>query len=124
MVTSLNIHVPVHTYAKLKRRVTFWQIIISCKFNICVSKCVSMSLFYKYAIPLKGAFYDFYMWSLIHHFVEYSLCYKLVKSRSQYYFSIQSYGILIIVKTSNHKAHNTEKMAVSVKENEQYFNII
>ena len=41
--------------------------------------------------------------SLIHHFVEHSLCYKLEKTRSQYYFSIQSYGILKTVKTSNIK---------------------
>ena len=36
---------------------------------------------------------NFYMWTLINHFVEHSLCYKLVKTRSHYYFSIQSYGI-------------------------------
>ena len=51
-----------------------------------------------------------------------SLCYKLVKTRNQYYFSIQSYGILKTPKTSNLKAHNDEKMAV--KEKEPYFNII
>ena len=65
---------------------------------------------------------DFYMWSLIYHFVEYSLCYTLVKSRSQYYFSVQSYGILKTVKSSNLKAQNNEKMAI--KEKEPYFNII
>ena len=47
---------------------------------------------------------------------------QLVKTRSQYYFSIQSYGILKTAKTSNLKAHNDEKMAV--KEKEPYFNII
>ena len=56
------------------------------------------------------------MWSLIYHFVEYSLCYKLVKTRSQYYFSLQSYGILKTAKKSNLKAHNDEKMAVKEKE--------
>ena len=56
------------------------------------------------------------MWSLINHFVEYSPCYKLVKTKSQYYFSIQSYGILKTAKTSNLKAHNDEKMAVKEKE--------
>ena len=65
---------------------------------------------------------DFYMWSLIYHFVEYSLCYKLVKTRSQYYFSIQSYVILKTTKTSNLKAHNNEKM--DVEENKPYFKII
>ena len=65
---------------------------------------------------------NFYMWSLIYHSVEHSFCYKLVKTRSQYYFSIQSYGILITVKTSNLKAHNNEKM--SVQEKVPYFNII
>ena len=59
---------------------------------------------------------DFYMWNLVNHFVEYSLCYKLVKTRSHYYFSIQRYGILKTVKTSNDKAHNDEKMAVKEKE--------
>ena len=56
------------------------------------------------------------------HFVEHSLCYNLVKTRSQYYFSIQSYGILKTGKTPNLKAHNNEEMAV--KEKEPYFNII
>ena len=65
---------------------------------------------------------DFYMWSLINHFVEHSMCYTLVKTRSQYYFSIQSYGILKTAKTSNLKAHNDEKM--TVKEKEPCFNII
>ena len=65
---------------------------------------------------------DFYMWSSKNHFVEHSLCYNLVKTRSQYYFSIQSYGILKTGKTSNLKAHNNEKMAVNEKE--PYFNII
>ena len=60
---------------------------------------------------------NFYMWSLIYQLVEYSLCYELVKTRSQYYFSIESssiesYGILKTVKTSNPKAHNIEKMAL------------
>ena len=55
-------------------------------------------------------------------FVEHSQCYNLVKTRSQYYFSVQSYGILKTVKTSNVKALNDEKMAV--KEKEPYFNII
>ena len=41
--------------------------------------------------------------------------YKLVKPRSQYYISIQSYGILKTVKTSNLKAHNNEKMALKKK---------
>ena len=45
-----------------------------------------------------------------------------LKTRSQYYFSIQSYGILKTVKTSNLKAHNNEKMAV--KEKGPFFNII
>ena len=65
---------------------------------------------------------NFYMWSLIYYFVEYCLCYKSVKTRSQYHFSIQSYGILKTVKTSNLKAHNNEK--VFIKEKELYFNII
>ena len=39
----------------------------------------------------------------------------MVKTRSQYYFSIQNYGIFKIVKTSNLKAHNNEKMAVKEK---------
>ena len=65
---------------------------------------------------------DFYMWSLIYHIVEYSLCYKLVKTRSQNCFSIQSYGIFKTAKTSNLKVHNDEKMAV--KEKEPHFNII
>ena len=64
----------------------------------------------------------FYMWSLIYHFIAHSLYYKLVKTRRQYYVSIQSYGILKTVKTSNLKSHNIEKMAV--KEKELYFNII
>ena len=46
----------------------------------------------------------------------------MVKTRSQYYFSIQSYEILKTVKTSNLEAHNNEKMAVKAKE--PYFNII
>ena len=58
----------------------------------------------------------------LNHFEEHSLCYKLVKTRSQYYFSIQSYEILKTVKTSNLNAHNIEKMAV--KEKESYLNII
>ena len=58
----------------------------------------------------------FYMWSLNYHIVQYSLYYKLVKTRSQYYFSIHSYGILNTVKTSNLKEHNNEKMAVKEKE--------
>ena len=62
------------------------------------------------------------LWCLIYHFVEYSLCYKLVKTTSQYYFSMESYGILKTAKTSNLKANNDEKMAV--KETEPYFNII
>ena len=49
-------------------------------------------------------------------------CYNLVKTRGQYYFSIQSYGILKTAKTSNLKAHNNEKIAI--KEKEPYFNII
>ena len=53
--------------------------------------------------------HNFYMWGLIYYFVEHSLRYKLVKTRSHYYFSIQSYGILKTVKTSNLKAHNDEK---------------
>ena len=56
------------------------------------------------------------MWSLICHVVEYSLCHKMVKTRSQYYFSVQSYEILKTAKTSNLKAHNDEKMAVKEKE--------
>ena len=56
------------------------------------------------------------MGSLINHFEEYSLCYNLVKTRSQYYFSIQSSGILKTAETSNPKAHNDEKMAVKEKE--------
>ena len=43
-------------------------------------------------------------------------------TRSQYYFSIQSYGFLKTAKTSNLKANNNEKMAVNEKE--PYFNII
>ena len=66
--------------------------------------------------------HDFDMWSLTYQLVEYSLCYKLVKTLNQYYFSIQSYGILKTAKTSNLKAHNNEKMAV--KEKEPYFNIV
>ena len=54
--------------------------------------------------------------------VEYSPCYKLVKTRIQYCFSIQSYEILKTAKTSNLKAQNDEKMAVNEKE--PYFNII
>ena len=46
----------------------------------------------------------------------------MVKNRSQYYFSIQSYGILKTLKTPNLKAHNNEKMAV--EEKEPHFNII
>ena len=65
---------------------------------------------------------DFYIWSLKYDFVEHCLCYKLVKTKSQYYFSIQSCGILKTVKTSNLKAHNYEIMAV--KEKEPYFNVI
>ena len=61
------------------------------------------------------------MWSLMRHFVEYSLCYNLVKTRSKY-FSIQSYGILKTAKTSNLETQNDEKIAV--KEIEPYFNII
>ena len=61
------------------------------------------------------------MWSSKIHFVEHSLCYNLEKTRSQYYFSAQSYGILKTVKTSNLKGHNNEKM--TVKEKEPYFNI-
>ena len=60
--------------------------------------------------------------SLIHHCVEYSMCCTLVKTRSLYYFSIKSYGVLKTVKTSNLKAHNNEKMAV--KEKEPYLTII
>ena len=56
------------------------------------------------------------------NFVGHSLCYNLVKTRVQYYFSIQSYRILKTAKTSNPKAHNNEKMAV--KEKEPYFNIM
>ena len=37
-------------------------------------------------------------------------------TRSQYYFSIQSYGFLKTAKTSNLKAHNNEKMAVKEKK--------
>ena len=54
--------------------------------------------------------------------VEHSLCYKLVRTRSLYYFSVQRYGILKTMRTSNLKAHNNGKMAV--KEKETYFNII
>ena len=64
----------------------------------------------------------FYVWSLNYHIVQHSLCYKLLKTRSQYYVSIHSYGILKTAKTSNLKEHNNEKMAV--KEKEPYFNII
>ena len=45
-----------------------------------------------------------------------------IQTERQYYFSIQSYGILKTEKTSNLKAHKNEKMAV--KEKEPYFNII
>ena len=62
------------------------------------------------------------MWNLINQFVEYSLCYKLVKTRSQNYFSIQSYGILKTANISYLKTHNDEKMAD--KEKEPYFNMI
>ena len=65
---------------------------------------------------------DFYMWNSKIHFVELSLCYNLVKTRSQNYFSVHSYGILNTAKTSNLKVQNNEKMAV--KEKEPYFNII
>ena len=65
---------------------------------------------------------NFYRWNLIYHSVEHSLCYKLAKTRSQYYFSIQNYGILKTVKTSNIQVHNNEQMAV--KEKEPYFNMI
>ena len=65
---------------------------------------------------------DFYMCSLIYHFVELSLCYKFMKIKCQYYFSIQSYGILKTVKTPNLEAYSNEKMAV--KEKESYLNII
>ena len=44
---------------------------------------------------------DFYIWSLIYHFVRAQSVLQLVKTRSQYYFSIQSYGILNTVKTSS-----------------------
>ena len=57
----------------------------------------------------------------VEFFAEYSLCHKLVKTRSPYYFCIQSYGILKTAKTANLKAHNNEKMAV--KDKEPYFNI-
>ena len=46
----------------------------------------------------------------------------MVKTRSQYYFSIQSYEILKTAKTSDLEAHNHEKMAV--KEKVPHFNII
>ena len=59
--------------------------------------------------------HDFYTLRLTYHFVEYSLCYTLVKTRSQYYFSIQSNGNLNTAKTSNLKDHNSEKMAVKEK---------
>ena len=49
-------------------------------------------------------------------------CYTLVKTRSQYYFSLQSYGILKTVKSSNLRVQNNEKMAI--KEKDPYFNII
>ena len=47
---------------------------------------------------------------------------QIGKTRSQYYFSIQNYGILKTVKTSNIQVHNNEQMAV--KEKEPYFNMI
>ena len=65
------------------------------------------------AKPVLGR--NLYMLSLIQHFVEYSLCYKLVKSRGPYHFSIESYGILKTEEPSNLKAHNNEKMAVKEK---------
>ena len=55
---------------------------------------------------------------VIYHFVQYSLCYKMVK----YYFLSEVIKILKHQKISNLKAHNNEKMAV--KEKEPYFNII
>ena len=54
----------------------------------------------------------------MNHFVEL----KMVKTRSQYYFSVQSYGILKTAKTSDLEAHNNEKMAI--KEKKPHFNII
>ena len=56
------------------------------------------------------------MWSLLYYFVQHSLCYKLVKTGSKYYFSSQSYGINFeTVKTSNLKADNNEKMAIIMR---------
>ena len=47
---------------------------------------------------------------------------QLVKTRSQYYFSIQMYGTLKTVETSNFTTHNSEERAAIGKE--PYFNII
>ena len=55
---------------------------------------------------------NFYMLRLINHFVEHSLCYKLVKTTSQYYFSGQS----------ERNVKWPKKMAI--KEKEPYFNFI
>ena len=55
-----------------------------------------------------------------YQFVEYSVCYKLVRTGCQYYFFIQSYGILNTTKITNLKAQTNEKMA----EKEPYVNII
>ena len=55
------------------------------------------------------------MWSSKIHFVGHSLWYNLVKTRSQYYFSIQSYGILKTAKTSNLKANKNVKMDIKKK---------
>ena len=41
---------------------------------------------------------------------------QLVKTRSQYYFSIQRYGILKTVETSNFTTHNSEERAAIGKE--------
>ena len=38
-----------------------------------------------------------------------------MKTRSQYYFSVQSFGIFKTAKTSYLKTHNNEKMAVKAK---------
>ena len=67
-------------------------------------------------MPLQYQYVAKLIRSLIYLFVEYSLCYNLVKTRNQYYFSIQSYGILKTAKTSNLKAHNNEKMEIKEKE--------
>ena len=62
------------------------------------------NLTYLHETSLMSRFLDM---ELIYHLVEHRLCYKLVKTRSQYFLSFQSYGILKTVKTSNLKAHNS-----------------